>query len=205
MNNAIYPLFPYPLMVCARNYEFSSAEKDFFSDLEMIANTGNSMSKDDKVLESEELAGLKQFIDEQIHNYKKNLLHVKDGNEIYITQSWVNKSSPGQFHPKHKHHNSVVSGVMFLDDNKDDSLPPLRFHRTFEMFPLEFSYDSLNEFNASCREFDPIQGMLVLFPSFLEHDVGPNQSDRVRSSLSFNTYARGKVGGRKQLTEINIS
>jgi len=26
MKNAIYPLFPYPLMVCAELYEFTSAE-----------------------------------------------------------------------------------------------------------------------------------------------------------------------------------
>ena len=73
------------------------------------------------------------------------------------------------------------------------------------MFPLNFSFDELNEFNASAREFDPDQGMLILFPSLLEHDVGINTSDRVRSSISFNTYVRGKVGGRDQLAEIFIS
>ena len=73
------------------------------------------------------------------------------------------------------------------------------------MFPLEFSYDGLNEFNASAREFDPVQGMLVLFPSLLEHDVGRNDSDRSRTSLSFNTFVRGPVGGKKQLTEVDLS
>ena len=73
------------------------------------------------------------------------------------------------------------------------------------MYPLEFSFDDLNEFNASCREFDPVQGMLMLFPSLLEHDVGKNTSDRVRTSISFNTYVRGVVGGRDQLTEVSIS
>jgi len=205
MKNAIYPLFPYPLMVCARNYEFTGSEKEYIAELEMIDNNGNLMSGNDKVLDSGELADLKLFIDEQIFNFKKNLLRIKDENEIYITQSWVNKSSPGQFHPKHKHPNSVISGVMFLDENSDGSLPPIRFHRTLDIFPLDFKFDDLNEFNASCREFDPDQGMLMLFPSLLEHDVDRNRSDRVRMSLSFNTYVRGKVGGREQLTEINIS
>lgn len=205
MSNAIYPLFPYPLMVCGKNYEFTNSEKKYISELEMIDNNGNLMSKNDKVLGSKELANLKLFIDEQIFNFKKNLLHIKDENEIYITQSWVNKSNPNQYHPKHKHPNSVISGVMFVDKNDDGNLPPIRFHRTLEMFPLNFSFDDLNEFNASCREFDPVQGMLMLFPSLVEHDVDMNQSDRVRTSISFNTFVRGVVGGREQLTEVSVS
>jgi uncharacterized protein (TIGR02466 family) len=205
MKNAIYPLFPYPLMVCGKKYEFTSSEKKYISELEMVDNSGNLMSKNDKVLDSKELTNLKLFIDEQIFNFKKNLLKIKDENEIYITQSWVNNSNPGQFHPKHKHPNSVISGVLFLDDNANENLPPIRFHRTLEMFALDFRFDDLNEFNASAREFDPAQGMLMLFPSLLEHDVDKNTSDRVRTSISFNTYVRGIVGGREQLTEVLIS
>ncbi|MCK5498510.1 MAG: hypothetical protein KAI77_04875 [Gammaproteobacteria bacterium] len=145
------------------------------------------------------------FVDEQILIFKKNLLGIKDENEIYITQSWVNRSQPGEFHPKHKHPNSVISGVMFFDENNDGSLPPIRFHRTLEMFPLEFEFDNLNESNAGCRSFETVQGGLILFPSLLEHDVAKNESDRVRTSISFNTYVRGVVGGRKKLTEVNIA
>lgn len=205
MSNAIFPLFPYPLVICGRKYAFTAAERRYISELEMIDNNGNSMSKNDRVLDSKELAVIRQFVDEQIFNYKKNLLRIKDANEIYITQSWVNKSNTDQFHPKHKHPNSVISGVMFLDENNDESLPPIRFHRTLEMFPLSFSFDELNEFNASAREFDPAQGMLMLFPSLLEHDVDMNKAERIRSSISFNTFARGTVGGREQLTEVDIS
>jgi len=205
MKNAIYLLFPYPVMVCAKNYEFSSAEKNYICELEMANNTGNLMSKNDKILDSKELSDLKLFIDEQILSFKKNLLGIKDANEIYITQSWVNRSKPGEFHPKHKHPNSVISGVMFFDENKDGSLPPIRFHRTLEMFPLEFEFDNLNESNAGCRSFETVQGGLILFPSLLEHDVAKNESDRVRTSISFNTYVRGAVGSGRKLTEINIA
>jgi len=204
MNNAIVPLFAYPLVICGRKYEFSDSERAFISDLEMASNSGNSMSSNDRVLESEELSAIKQFIDAQILNYKKNLLRIKDNNEIYITQSWVNQSNPDQFHPKHKHPNSVISGVLFFDDNSDERLPPIRFHRTQEMFPLNFSFDELNDFNASAREFDPQQGMLMLFPSLLEHDVDMNRSGRARTSISFNTFVRGAIGGKEQLTEVEI-
>jgi ectoine hydroxylase-related dioxygenase (phytanoyl-CoA dioxygenase family) len=169
MKNAIYLLFPYPVMICAENYQFTSSEKKYISELEMIDNTGNLMSKNDKILDSKELSNLKLFIDEQIFIFKKKLLQMKDANEIYITQSWVINSSPNQYHPKHKHPNSV------------------------------------NESNAGCRSFETAQGSLILFPSLLEHDVEKNKSDRVRTSISFNTYVRGVVGGRNKLTEVNIS
>ncbi len=205
MKNAIYLLFPYPVMICAENYQFTSSEKKYISELEMIDNIGNLMSKNDKILDSKELTNLKLFIDEQIFIFKKKLLHMKDENEIYITQSWVINSNPNQYHPKHKHPNSVISGVMFFDENDDESLPPIRFHRTLEMFPLDFEFDNLNESNADCRSFETVQGSLILFPSLLEHDVEKNSSDRVRTSISFNTYVRGVVGSREKLTELNIS
>lgn len=205
MNNTIYPLFPYPLVVSGKKYEFSSAENDYISKLEMIDNIGNSMSKNDKILEDNELSDLKAFIDEQVLNYKKNLLQLKDENEIYITQSWLNNSNTSQFHPRHKHPNSIISGVLFLDQNNDGHLPPIRFHRTLQMYPVDFSFTELNEFNASSREFDTEQGMLILFPSLLEHDVDKNTSDRTRSSISFNTFVRGTIGGKEQLTEVTIS
>ena len=94
---------------------------------------------------------------------------------------------------------------MFLDENKDESLPPIRFHRTLEMFPLELDFDDLNESNADCRSFEVAQGVLMLFPSLLEHDVDKNESDKVRTSISFNTYVRGTVGNRRKLTEVKIS
>jgi len=193
MKNAIYLLFPYPVMVCAENYKFTSGEKEYIAELEMIDNTGNLMSKNDKILDSEELSNLRRYIDEQIFIFKKKLLQIKDENEIYITQSWANASNTSQFHHKHKHPNSVISGVMFFDENDDESLPPIRFHRTLEMFPLEFEFDNLNESNAGCRSFETVQGGLILFPSLLEH------------AISFNTFVRGVVGGRKQLNEVEIA
>ena len=204
MKNTVCPLFAQPVVICGRRYGFSATEKQYIEGLEMAESQGNSMSVVDKVLESAELQGLKSFVDEQITAYKRELLRIPDDVEIYVTQSWVNRSDADQFHPKHKHPNSVISGVLFLDDNSDFELPAIRFHRSAELFPVDFSYSELNDFNASCREFDVEEGMLVLFPSTLEHDVDRNRSGRTRSSLSFNTYVRGTVGGKRQLTEVEI-
>jgi uncharacterized protein (TIGR02466 family) len=205
LKSTVYPTFPYPVIVCGDKYAFTKAERDFIAGLEMIDNSGNTMSKDDRILDRDELSAVRAFVDQQILAFKKGLLRIGDDVEIYVTQSWANRAGPNEYHPRHKHPNSVISGVMYLDDNSDEKLPPIRFHRTLEMFPLDFVYEGLNEFNATCREIYPQQGMLVLFPSLLEHDVGRNDSSRARTSLSFNTYVRGTIGGKRSLTEVRIS
>lgn len=204
MSNAVFPLFAYPVAISGNRYEFSSVERDHIAGLEMVHNTGNSMSSNDTVLDHEALAGLRSFIEEALASYKRSLLRMTEQNEIYITQSWINVATHGQHHPRHKHPNSVVSGVLFLDENADRRLPPLRFHRTLEMFPLSFEYEELTDFNATCRTFDPEQGMLILFPSLLEHDVEANPSQTPRTSLSFNTFVRGPVGNKALLTALDV-
>ena len=205
MQNQVNPLFAYPLVIIGKRYTFTHEEKQYIADLEMINNDGNSMSKDDKILDNQPLSTLREFIDKNLFIYKKELLRIKDENEIFITQSWINRSAVGDYHPPHKHPNSIISGVLFLNDNSDDDLPSIRFHRSHEMFPLALSFDELTDFNADSKEFAPQEGMLILFPSLLKHEVGKNESGRERSSLSFNTFVRGTVGGRKQLTEVELS
>lgn len=205
MNNQVYPLFAFPLVICGERYSFSDDEKGYLDGLEMAGNDGNLMSQVDRVLDSGKLSELKRFIDQKVLAYKKELLRFKDEHEIYITQSWVNRSVAGDFHPRHRHPNSIISGVLFLDDNSDGDLPAIRFHRGSDMFPLAPGFAELTDFNADSREFAPQEGLLMLFPSLLEHDVGKNSSARSRSSLSFNTFIRGKLGGSRQLTEIEIS
>ncbi len=204
MKNAVFPLFCSPIMVCAERYRFSETERRFFDGLEMADNLGNRMSVDTRILDGEPLAGIRAFIEAQLYMYKKQLLRMRDDNRVYITQSWLNTAAPGQHHPRHKHPNSLISGVLFVSDGSGTKQPPVRFHRTAELFPLELMFDDLNEFNAGCRVFDPEQGRLILFPSLVEHDVERNASDRDRTTLSFNTFVGGVIGGDRQLTELAL-
>lgn len=202
--NSIIPLFSFPVMVCSKNYEFSDAEKEYIMQLTMTDNIGNLMSRNDRILESEELSNLKAFIDSQILVYKDQVLRMKAENEIYITQSWANKAKTNEFHQMHKHPNSILSGVLFFTGKEGDGLPPIKFHRSHDLFPLNFEYEELNEFNTGARWFEPVEGRLVIFPSVVEHDVEKNTSPIERITLSFNTFVRGSLGGEAQLTQVDI-
>jgi uncharacterized protein (TIGR02466 family) len=192
-------------MVCSDIYKFTSTEEKTISELAMANNLGNLMSQNDRILDGAELENLRKFIDSQLDVYKEQILRIKSQNEIYITQSWANTARTNQFHPKHKHPNSIISGVIFVTGKEGDGLPPLRFHRTHDLIPLAFQYEELNDLNSECKWFEPIQGKLILFPSLVEHDVEKNTSDKDRTTISFNTFARGDIGNSSQLTKIEIS
>jgi len=201
---SVFPLFSYPVLISPKNYSFSGPEEKFISELPMADNLGNLMSENDRILESIELSNLRLFIDEQIKIYKSKILNLKSENDIYITQSWINTAKTNQFHPRHKHPNSLISGVLFITGSEGDGMPPIRFHRSNSLIPLDLQYEELNDFNSGCRWFEPVKGRLILFPSLVEHDVEKNNTNNIRTSLSFNTFVRGEIGNKSQLTEITI-
>ena len=57
------------------------------------------------------LASINKFIEKCLNNFYQSVFSPRDDVEIYITQSWLNYTEPGQFHHKHAHPNSFVSGV----------------------------------------------------------------------------------------------
>ena len=50
--------------------------------------------------------------------------------------------------------------------------------------PMIEKYNALNTNSVS---MNPEKNLLLVFPSWLDHSVDPNQSDDIRISLSFNT------------------
>ena len=202
---SVFPLFPCPVLISPENYSFTEAEESYISELALADNLGNLMSLNDKILESMEMSSLKSFITEQLNIYTKRILRIREENEIYITQSWANTAGINQFHPRHIHPNSIISGVLFITGEEGDGLPPLRFHRGNNLIPLELQYEEPNDFNGGCHWFTPIRGRLLLFPSLIEHDVQENKTSKERVTISFNTFVRGELGNKAQLTQVQIN
>ena len=68
---------------------------------------------------------------------------------------------------------------------------------------LNFEPKEWNVSNAVTWTFPAITNELILFPSWLNHRVYPNEkatTDRI--SISFNTFVRGTLGEQKKLTEL---
>jgi uncharacterized protein (TIGR02466 family) len=109
-----------------------------------------------------------------------------------VTGAWSNIESPGDFVRVHMHPWSVFSGVYYVksEDNSGDLfLMDPRPGASAVYWPTK----AVTERGAI--NIQPRPGLLVLFPSWLEHYTDPNQSDDERVCISFNThFAKGEDG-----------
>lgn len=125
-------------------------------------------------------------IQTKISNYCNSLNIVNQR----IIQSWININPTNAYNKKHCHPNSYISGAYYINVPKDCN-SPITFFRSreykdygWQSISLDKNLDYTSEIN-----YMPHTSDLILFPSFLEHDVGPNMSEsQDRISLSFNTH-----------------
>ncbi len=167
--------------------------------METQPNTGNLSSTDKRVLFDYKLLQIKNFIKENLQVYIQNFILPENKINLYITESWVNFTKRGQFHHQHYHHNSLVSGVFYINaDAESDKINFVNDRK--ELYSIVSK-----EFNIwnSTKWWIPIEtGDLILFPSYLPHEVAPVTSKETRISLSFNTFVEGELGTPSQTTEL---
>ena len=119
----------------------------------------------------------------------------------YITQSWLNYTETNQYHHKHEHPNSLVSGVFYI--NADEDNDKIRFFSNkYEVIRPEIN--EFNLFNSTTWWFPVKTNDIVLFPSSLTHCVDIKKGTNTRISLAFNVFIKGKIGKEKLLTELKI-
>jgi uncharacterized protein (TIGR02466 family) len=135
-----------------------------------------------------------------VDEYFKATVNPKHAVNLRITQSWVNYSEPGQFHHKHAHPNSYVSGVFYVQTNENDKI---YFYKDGYQ-QIKFPPEKWNEWNSESWWFEAAEGKLILFPSNLTHMVPTVEGDVVRTSLSFNSFPVGVVGEELDLTGLKL-
>lgn len=175
-------------------------EKSLLMGLETRPNMGNTTSTDNFVLRRSGLTNLRSWIEDCVADYFKATANPKHDVSLRITQSWVNYSEQGQYHHKHAHPNSLVSGVFYINTNDSDRI---YFYRSgFQQ--IKFPTDGWNQWNSESWWFEAMEGRLVLFPSSLEHMVPTVEGKKTRVSLSFNTFPVGTVGEEMDLTGLKL-
>ena len=201
---ALHGIFPTPVYITKRDLDFSLNEKKDIEDVikgGMHRNPANSASNNTYIFNNK-LKEIKQFCEQQIKIYVEKIINPKEDLDFYITQSWLNITKPGQFHHSHYHSNSIISGVFYVSTEEDDKIifgDPNKMLKDIISFKLK----EQNPFNSAILGFPVNNNELILFPSWLEHAVEPNEratTDRI--SLSFNTFVRGNLGDTHSLTEL---
>ena len=102
-----------------------------------------------------------------------------------VTGCWANANAPGASHPIHHHPNNFLSGVYYI--RVGPGANTINFHdprpQTGIIRP---PVTELSAQNTDLVVVPVKDGTLLLFPAYLEHSVGPNESADLRISVSFN-------------------
>ena len=196
-------LFPTPVMFTEMDREFTKDELNFVDkhskDDMTNRNVGNVTSNNNYILEEPEFSNLKLIVTEAINEYIKKVYKPKYEAEAYITQSWLNYTKKGEFHHKHEHPNSFISGVLYI--NTDSTKDKITFHRSGYK-QLQLATDQFDVYNSDSWWFNVKTGGIVIFPSNLTHHVEDVIADETRISLAFNTFIKGTLGDNKSVTEF---
>ena len=203
----VYQLFPEPVYFSRLDRELTKGELKTINaqKIKTYKNVGNTTSDDTYILNNKALKNLKKDLNQKIINYFNGI--ICGGNAItpYITQSWINYTKENQFHHRHTHPNSLVSGIFYISANKKvDSVTFYRGYAKLQDLDSRIKLDvtKYNIFNSASCTFPVETGNILLFRSSLEHAVDKKKGNNIRSSLSFNIFIKGTVGNKEELTEL---
>ena len=198
----IHNLFPTPIYTTKINRGFTKQELNFVKEQKKHCsnNQGNINTKDNYILNRKEFKNIKKFLDKCCKDYLDTIICPKNNIELYITQSWLNYTEADQYHHKHEHSNSVVSGVFYFDcDIKNDKIKFTKLNMYEQIRP---EIENFNLWNSQTWWFSIGTGELIMFPSSTTHQVDKKKGNNTRISLAFNTFYKGTIGSNSNLTEL---
>ena len=201
MEATINGIFPTPVYISKLERKLTLKELSFIDKikLDLHNNEGNKTSNDNYVLNNKSFKNLKEDLDIRVQDYFQKVISPTDSITPYITQSWLNYTETNQYHHKHEHSNSLVSGVFYVNCNEEFDKIKF-FNHTYKAIKPEVK--DWNLYNSESWWFSVKTGDVILFPSSLTHMVETKEGDNTRISLAFNIFIKGKVGSNKLLTEL---
>jgi uncharacterized protein (TIGR02466 family) len=205
----IQPIFPKPLGILQMDKAVSKKILEFSisKEIELTKNIGgNSISKNVYILDNDELSDIKKVLTDSVNQYFKEIINPDQDMKLYITNSWINANKNGETHHPHKHPNSIVSAVFYIDTCEEDTLSFM--NKNNEIFG-NFSFGSTHPTSwlADDWKIHAKTDTLIMFPSSLPHYVNPrpNTCTGTRVSLSFNTWFKGTIGdGEDSPTQLHL-
>jgi uncharacterized protein (TIGR02466 family) len=143
---------------------------------------------------------LQTFIWDSVKNYFMTIgidpIHLEF---LRLGVVWANVNPKYSYHTFHTHENSYYSGCYYVKVPKNSGdivfKDPRNSLRLFELSPGENQKFS----DAVVRQIpmNPLPGSIVLFPSWLEHEVQQNLTDDDRVSIAFNIIPDYEKIGQK--------
>lgn len=149
----------------------------------VFTNKGGWQSHDFNLSNYSEFEEIENFINTKIASIVSD---IGDPNlHLVVNNAWININEKGDYNDKHVHPLSAFSGVIYLQVDEDSG--SIRFFddiHTIKHYPIKINpYNNLFHHTV---EYKPTNGMILLFPSWIPHDVTPSNSELTRVSIAFN-------------------
>ena len=202
-NETIFSIFSTPIYISKLNRDLTKEEIFFINNCksDIYKNEGNATSNDNYILNNKLFKNLKTDLDLIVQDYFNKVVSPSNNIKPYITQSWLNYTEKNQYHHKHSHSNSLVSGVLYINCNKEHDKIKF-FNDNYKTIKLEVK--DYNIWNSETWWFSVKTGDVILFPSSLPHMVETKEGNNTRISLAFNAFIKGTIGNKKNLTELTL-
>ena len=104
---------------------------------------------------------------------------------VRISSMWAIVNIGGASNARHHHGNSAISAAYYVRAPKNCGEIVFYDPRPAPVFSHPRA-NKPNSYNAMVNSVTPVEGGLVLFPSYLDHSVNPNLSNDERIVISFN-------------------
>jgi uncharacterized protein (TIGR02466 family) len=194
-------IFPTPIYISKVDKKLTPLELKFVdkNKKDFYKNDGNITSNNNYILNEKPFTNIKKELNLKVQDYFDKVISPSNNITPYITQSWLNYTETNQYHHKHAHPNSLVSGVFYINCHEEHD--KIKFFRdNYKTIKLEVK--EYNIWNSESWWFSVKTGDVIMFPSSLTHMVETKQGTNTRISLAFNVFIKGTVGDNKQLTEL---
>ena len=203
--NEIKNLFPTPLYI--GNIGVNEDDITYINslDFELTYLKNGLQTQDRHILLHKELTSLKKKIDDEFEIYAREKLRINKKHNFEMINSWCNIHNQGHVAQPHHHHNSVFSGVYYLQSTNNTGA--IKFNqspfKSWNNIMIKLEIDEANEYNNDECIVNPKPGTVLFFPSCVSHQTEVNNTTQQRYSLAFNYFPRGKFGDKESYLEIN--
>lgn len=131
-------------------------------------------------------ADLERVLDREVAQFARDLDFDLAGRALTLDSIWINVLSPGGYHTSHIHPHSAVSGTLYLAVPKGSGAIKFEDPRLALMMAAPPRRLRASPQSRAFVTIEPKAGTLLLWESFLRHEVPANRADAERISISFN-------------------
>ena len=129
---------------------------------------------------------LRKKIDLEVRKFAQWLEMDLQGRKLLMTSLWANQMPTSVVHGMHIHPLSTISGTYYVQTPKNCSAIKFEDPRLVNFMASPPRKPKAKPENQRFISIQPKAGDLILFESWLRHEVPPNPSKAERVSLSFN-------------------